>query len=46
MDRYAGQRVLMIEVPGRRERVRPQNILRSSEGQPGGGRDRRGCWGK
>lgn len=23
-----------------------ENILRSSEGQPGGGRDRRGCWGK
>lgn len=35
----------MIEVPGRRERVRPQRIF-SSEGQPGGGRDRRGCWGK
>lgn len=23
-----------------------ENILRSSEGQPGGGRDRRGCWGE
>lgn len=27
MDKYAGQRVLMIEVPGRRERVRPQRIF-------------------
>lgn len=26
MDKYAGQRVL-IEVPGRRERVRPQRFL-------------------